>query len=226
MVAGARHGCPAGNANILDRDMAAHPITPADIDAWLPQTQCQQCDYPSCAEYAAAIYCGAAEINQCPPGGTVTIDGLAALLDRPTRPLNTTHGTHRPRTLARIVEPDCIGCTLCIDVCPVDAIVGAGKWMHTVIVADCTGCELCIPACPVDCIELDTTPIHDGERWEQYRNHDVQRARWLFEARRERIARRHAQREARRADRQGRSIRAEIAAAVSRVRTKRGTMSG
>ncbi len=206
--------------------MAAQPITPADIDAWLPQTQCQQCDYPSCAEYADAIHRGVADINQCPPGGTVTIDGLAALLERPTRPLNPKHGTHRPRTLARIVEPDCIGCTLCIDACPVDAIVGAGKHMHTVIIADCTGCELCVPACPVDCIALDSVPIHNGERWAQYRARDVRRARRQFQARLERLALRREQREAHRAKRRARSIRTEIAAAVARVHAKRGTLTG
>lgn len=205
--------------------MAARPITPADIDAWLPQTQCQQCDYPSCAEYADAIHRGAADINQCPPGSTVTIDGLAALLERPTRPLNTKHGLHRPRTLARIVEPDCIGCTLCIDACPVDAIVGVSKHMHTVIIEDCTGCELCVPACPVDCIELDAAPIHDGERWPQYRAREVQRARSHFQARLERLELRRQKREAHRAKLRARSVRAEIAAAVARVRAKRGIMS-
>jgi electron transport complex protein RnfB len=205
--------------------MAARPITPADIDAWLPQTQCQQCEYPSCTEYADAIHRGAADINQCPPGGAVTIDGLAALLERPTQPLNTKHGAHRPRTLARIVESDCIGCTLCIDACPVDAIAGAGKHMHTVIIADCTGCELCVPACPVDCIELDAVPIHDGERWAQFRVREVQRARRHFQVRLERLARHREQREAHRAKRRAQSIRAEIAAAVARVRTKRGTLT-
>jgi electron transport complex protein RnfB len=130
----------------------------ARIDALLPQTQCEQCGFHGCRPYAEAIARGEAEINQCPPGGAAGIEQLAALLQRPTLPLNSTHGIEKPRTLARIVEADCIGCTKCIQVCPVDAIVGASKLMHTVIADDCTGCELCVPACPVDCIVLEPMP--------------------------------------------------------------------
>jgi electron transport complex protein RnfB len=128
------------------------------IDALLPQTQCEQCGYHGCRPYAEAIARGDAPINYCPPGGASGIAGLAALLDRPVLPLDPEHGVEKPRTLARIVEADCIGCTKCIQVCPVDAIVGSAKWMHTVIADDCTGCELCVPACPVDCIVLEPMP--------------------------------------------------------------------
>lgn len=126
----------------------------ARIDAILPQTQCTQCGYPDCHRYAEALAEGHADIDQCPPGGDVGIALLAQLLQKPIKPLNPVHGQHKPRTLALIDELHCIGCTLCIQACPVDAIVGAVKQMHTVIEAECTGCELCLPACPVDCIEL------------------------------------------------------------------------
>lgn len=129
------------------------------IDQLLPQTQCGQCGYRGCRPYAQAIADGDAGINQCPPGGAAGIAKLAALLDRPIVPLDTTHGIEKPRTLARIVEAECIGCTKCIQACPVDAIVGAAKLMHTVLVDDCTGCELCVPACPVDCIVLEPMPL-------------------------------------------------------------------
>ena len=134
-------------------------MTLADrIDALLPQTQCEQCGYRGCRPYAEAIARGEAAINQCPPGGTAGIEKLAALLQQPVLPLNPEHGIEKSRTLARIVEADCIGCTKCIQTCPVDAIVGAAKLMHTVIADDCTGCELCVPVCPVDCIVLLPMP--------------------------------------------------------------------
>ena len=139
--------------------MSAPIDTLADrIDALLPQTQCEQCGYHGCRPYAEAIARGEAPINQCPPGGAAGIAKLAALLDQPVLPLNPDHGIDKPRTLARIVEADCIGCTKCIQACPVDAIVGASKLMHTVLADDCSGCELCVPACPVDCIVLEPMP--------------------------------------------------------------------
>ncbi|WP_017460380.1 RnfABCDGE type electron transport complex subunit B [Dyella ginsengisoli] len=128
------------------------------IDAILPQTQCEQCGFHGCRPYAEAIANGEAPINRCPPGGAAGIARLAALLGQPVLPLDPAHGVEKPRTLARIVEADCIGCTKCIQACPVDAIVGAAKLMHTVLVDDCTGCELCVPACPVDCIVLEPMP--------------------------------------------------------------------
>lgn len=128
------------------------------IDALLPQTQCAQCGYPGCRPYAEAIANHQAEINQCPPGGEATIKALAELLNRDAKPLNAANGVEKPPLLALIDESTCIGCTLCIQACPVDAIIGAPRLMHTVIQAECTGCELCLPPCPVDCIELIVAP--------------------------------------------------------------------
>lgn len=124
------------------------------IDALLPQTQCGQCGFPGCRPYAEAIAGGKADINQCPPGGEATILALADLLDRDPKPLNPENGQEKPKTVAVIDEARCIGCTLCIQACPVDAIVGAAKHMHTVIAEECTGCNLCVPPCPVDCIDM------------------------------------------------------------------------
>lgn len=125
------------------------------IDALLPQTQCGQCTYPGCRPYAEAIASGEAEINQCPPGGQQTILELADLLGRDPLPLNPEHGEVKPeKTVVIIDEQWCIGCTLCIQACPVDAILGASKQMHTVITEECTGCDLCIPPCPTDCIYI------------------------------------------------------------------------
>ena len=125
-----------------------------DINSLLPQIQCAQCGYPGCKPYAQALAAGDANIDQCPPGGSDVIESLAALLDRPVIPLNPQYGIEKPPVVAVIREPECIGCTLCIKACPVDAIVGAAKLMHTVIEDHCTGCELCLPPCPVDCIDL------------------------------------------------------------------------
>jgi electron transport complex protein RnfB len=127
----------------------------ADLLAVLPQTQCTRCGYPDCAAYAQAITVGEADINQCPPGGAEGVARLASLTGRTATPLNPDNGSEGPRTVAFIDEAWCIGCTLCIKACPVDAIVGANKLMHTVIEPYCTGCELCLPVCPVDCIELE-----------------------------------------------------------------------
>lgn len=124
------------------------------IDAILPQTQCGKCNYPGCRPYAEAIAAGEAPINQCPPGGEAGIQALATLLDREIIPLNAENGSEKPKAVAVIREDTCIGCTLCIQACPVDAIVGAAKRMHTVIEAECTGCDLCVEPCPVDCIDM------------------------------------------------------------------------
>ncbi|KAA2285556.1 electron transport complex subunit RsxB [Arenimonas fontis] len=124
------------------------------IDRLLPQTQCGQCGYPGCRPYAEAIARGEADINQCPPGGEAGVRALAELLGREPKPLNPDNGEAKPALVALIVEEDCIGCTKCIQACPVDAIVGAPRLMHTVIPALCTGCELCLPPCPVDCIVM------------------------------------------------------------------------
>ncbi|PKM15538.1 MAG: electron transport complex subunit RsxB [Gammaproteobacteria bacterium HGW-Gammaproteobacteria-2] len=124
------------------------------IERILPQTQCGQCNFPGCRPYAEAIAEGRADINQCPPGGDAGVRALAELLGREIKPLNAEHGEHKPARVALIVEAECIGCTKCIQACPVDAIIGAPKRMHTVIAELCTGCDLCVPPCPVDCIEM------------------------------------------------------------------------
>lgn len=122
------------------------------IDALLPQTQCGQCLYPGCRPYAEAIAKGEADINQCPPGGEAGVKALADLLGLEAKPLNPALGMPPVPHVVLIDEEKCIGCTLCLQACPVDAIIGAHKWMHTVITAECTGCDLCLPPCPVDCI--------------------------------------------------------------------------
>lgn len=124
------------------------------VDDRLPQTQCTRCGYADCSAYAEAIATDAAPIDRCPPGGAEGIERLAALTGLPIRPLDPACGIEAPRRQALIDENWCIGCTLCLDACPVDAIVGGPKAMHTVLDTRCTGCELCLPACPVDCISL------------------------------------------------------------------------
>jgi electron transport complex protein RnfB len=132
------------------------------INLILPQTQCGQCTYAGCKPYAEAIAKGEAKINQCPPGGQEGVDALAELLNVDTLPLNEEHGETKPKHVVEIDEELCIGCTLCIQACPVDAILGASKVMTTVIASECTGCDLCIPVCPVDCIYLiDLKPSMD-----------------------------------------------------------------
>jgi len=125
------------------------------ILAVLPQTQCTRCGYPDCAAYAQALADASADINQCPPGGAEGIARLAAVTGQPVTALNPAHGVEGPRNMMYIDETWCIGCTLCIKACPVDAIVGANKLMHTVIEDYCTGCALCLPVCPVDCILVE-----------------------------------------------------------------------
>lgn len=124
------------------------------IDAILPQTQCTQCGFPDCHSYAVAIAQGEAEINQCPPGDEAGIQQLAALMGVAPKPLDTSYGIPKPKVIALVDESLCIGCTFCIKACPVDAIAGAAKQMHTVIADECTGCELCVPPCPMDCIQM------------------------------------------------------------------------
>lgn len=144
-------GAILGYANVRFH-VEGDPIV-EQIDALLPQTQCGQCGHPGCRPYAEAIANGEA-INHCPPGGQATIQALADLLDIEAIPLDGDHGTEAATKVAVIREDECIGCTKCIQACPVDAILGAAKQMHTVIADECTGCDLCVEPCPVDCIDM------------------------------------------------------------------------
>lgn len=157
----------------------------ARIDAALPQTQCTRCGYPDCAAYAQAIADNGADINQCPPGGAEGIARLAAITERPPRPLSAEHGLEAPRALAVIDENWCIGCTLCIKACPTDAILGANKRMHTVLPDHCTGCELCIPVCPVDCIRLDNAS-GAATGWSAWSEAQADHARQRYDAHQQR----------------------------------------
>ena len=203
-------------------------LTPEAIDAWLPQTQCTRCGYPRCRAYADAIATGGADYNQCPPGGDVTIEALARLLGTTPKPLNPAFGQHMSRQRAVIDETVCIGCRKCIDVCPVDAILGARKLMHTVLDAECNGCALCLPACPVDCIALMPVmpqAVSDSP-WPEYTHAEVEHWRLRTEARLARLRKKiKTPRAVRTAsvpltDERER-MRAEIRAAVARVHAKR-----
>jgi len=132
------------------------------LDRLLPQTQCGQCGYAGCRPYAEAMACGAADTDRCPPGGDAGARALAQLVGVPPKPFDRGRGEHLPPRIAEIIEADCIGCTKCIQACPVDAIIGGAKHMHVVIDPLCTGCALCVPACPVDCIVME--PGSPGER--------------------------------------------------------------
>lgn len=158
------------------------------IDAALPQTQCTRCGYPDCRAYAEAIVEDDAAINRCPPGGAEGVERLAALTGRAFLPLDPTCGEEGPRVMAVIDEAWCIGCTLCLDACPTDAILGINKRMHTVLETHCTGCELCIPVCPVDCISLAVeTPGLSG--WRAWSATQAEAARRRYGAHRARQAR-------------------------------------
>ncbi|MEM5342677.1 electron transport complex subunit RsxB [Paraburkholderia azotifigens] len=162
------------------------------IEDLLPQTQCTKCGYPDCRAYAEAIARGEASYNQCPPGGAEGVARLAKLLGKPVIPLNPDNGVERPRPVAFIDENLCIGCTLCMQACPVDAIVGAPKQMHTMVAELCAGCDLCVPPCPVDCIAM--IPVTgDKTGWDAWNQQQADAARARHDARRARLA---AEREA------------------------------
>ncbi|EAR08574.1 electron transport complex subunit RsxB [Reinekea blandensis] len=165
LVLAAIFGALLGFASIRFKP-EGNPIV-EDINNILPQTQCGQCGHPGCRPYAQAIADGE-DINKCPPGGEATIQALADLLDVEPKPLDAEHGEEKTPQVAIIREDECIGCTKCIQACPVDAILGAAKQMHTVIESECTGCDLCVEPCPVDCIDM--VPIEDTlATWHQNR---------------------------------------------------------
>jgi electron transport complex protein RnfB len=153
----------------------------------LPQTQCKRCGYPDCEAYAQAIAQGQADINQCPPGGAEGIHRLAGVTGLPAKPLNPEFGVEAPRHLVWIDEDWCIGCTLCMDACPVDAIIGTHKNMHTVIEQECTGCELCLPACPVDCIMIENAS-DSATGWSAWSAQAADNARQRYAARQQRLS--------------------------------------
>jgi len=182
------------------------------IEDILPQTQCTKCGYPACRPYAEAIASGAADINQCPPGGAEGVRRLAQLLGKPAIPLNPANGLERGRPVAVIDEALCIGCTLCIQACPVDAIVGAAKQMHTVLPDHCTGCDLCVAPCPVDCIAMvNVTGTRTG--WNAWTQEQADTARARHDFRTNRLRREKAENDARlaaKADAKLKNVEAEV----------------
>jgi electron transport complex protein RnfB len=199
----------------------AFPAVTADaIDALLPQTQCRRCRYDSCRAYADAVAAGDAPINRCPPGGDATVAALANLLGTPVLAIDESCGATTPFAVARIDEATCIGCTLCIQACPTDAIAGAAKLMHTIIADRCTGCELCLPPCPVDCIAMQLA----ARVWSSA---DAERARQHFLARNARLAVGSRKREQKPAppDAARQRRRAAVDAALARARSRRAARS-
>ncbi len=208
--------------NVTDRATRIDALVER-IDALLPQTQCARCGHPGCAPYARAVAQGDADIDRCPPGGDAGAAALAALTGRPAKPVDRTRGEPGPLLVAAIDEARCIGCTLCIVACPVDAIIGAPKRLHTVLPSLCSGCELCVAACPVDCIALDPA----GRDWSSA---DARAARERYRLRNARVAR--AERIAGRAAAVAPTVAASVtdahrrqttvAAALARARARRG----
>lgn len=200
----------------------------AAIDEWLPQTQCTQCSYPRCNDYAEAIAKNEADINQCPPGGDVTIRGLAALLGKLGKPLDTSFGVHKPKAVAVIDEELCIGCVMCIRACPTDAIIGTAKRMHSVIERDCTGCELCLEPCPVDCIEMveQRQSPELSWRWPDYSPDATKRARQQTNAKLDREQKRAEHKSTERKLKElskpdgQEKIKADIAATLARIQNR------
>lgn len=196
--------------------MTAVPDLVDRIDDLLPQTQCTRCGYAGCRPYAEAIVAGAADINRCPPGGESMLAALARMVHRDPPALDTTRGLPGPLRVARIDAKACIGCTLCIKACPVDAIIGAPKRLHDVLSSLCSGCDLCVDPCPVDCI----TMVDARREWTYA---DASAARTRYEARARRLGR-----EARVAARgaEARKREAAVAAALARARARRAAALG
>ena len=195
-------------------------VTVDAIDALLPQTQCRRCRYDSCRAYAEAVAAGDAPINRCPPGGDATVAALADLLGSPALAIDQSCGPTTALAVASIDEAICIGCTLCIQACPTDAIVGAAKLMHTVIADRCTGCELCLPPCPVDCIAMLPAP-------RPWSTADAERARQHFSARTARLATglRKREQEPAAVDLARQRRRAAVDGALARARARRAARS-
>jgi electron transport complex protein RnfB len=189
------------------------------IDRCLPQTQCRRCGYDDCRSYARALSLGSADIDRCPPGGDTTLDDLSRLLKRPATQLSGEVEAWDGMRIASIREAECIGCTKCIVACPVDAIVGSGKRMHTVITDHCTGCRLCLPPCPVDCIEL-SQPVNATGRWDGITDEQAGRYRRLRARNLARLSPAVAPEAGPTGD-AGSAIRADIARAVARARARR-----
>ena len=220
---------PGGNGCVAPDTIDARKVEA--VDALLPQTQCRRCGYVACRPYAEAMVHGEADINRCPPGGETTIEALARTLGRPVLALDPACGTAGPRETARIDESLCIGCVVCIRACPVDAIIGARKWMHAVLESECTGCGLCVEPCPMDCIAMVPARVGPAtpEAWLAER---APLARRRFERRSKRESSiepaPHRRERFRRADaaesgreRTVEQRRADIAAAVARVKARR-----
>ena len=201
------------------QDQDHHLSTVASIDQYLPQTQCTKCGYPRCKDYAKAMYAQEADINRCPPGGEFTIQALARLLHKKEKNLADDCERHPGRYFARIQERNCIGCTLCIEPCPTDAIIGTAKHMHSVLVQECTGCQICLEYCPVDCIKMIKYPKPlKGALWSEYGDEEVARWRRMTERR---IHRKASLRSTNTVGSSSSELKSEIRDAVNRERSKR-----